>query len=207
VNAPSEFAGLTFSGDAAADIANFLRSRDRADTLRHCRQVAAAGLLLARRFGLPPAPVRLACLAHDLAVIVPLHNIVAAAEKLKIQLREADRSIPQVVHGQVAAVILRDVLGARDEAVLAAVSNHTTLRANAGPIEAVVFVADKLAYDPTSRHIGYHVALTTRAATAPLPDLCWIYLDWAVSEGPELGWQLHPKLLAAWAELRPQTEV
>jgi len=59
-----------------------------------------------------------------------------------------------------------------------------------------------IAYDPTTRDVSYHSALIIARDAASLPALCFIYLDWAVREGPRLGWRLHPHLLAAHAELR-----
>lgn len=199
--APFWFERLTPTGYPAADVRRFLREMGRADTLRHVSRVAAMGRRLARRFGLPRAQSDLACSAHDLAAVVPFREILAAAEALGVPLTEADRAIPQVVHGPVAAAALRVRLGVDDEDVLNAVRYHTTLRAGASPLEMLTFIADKIAYDPTARDVSYHPALVAARDTASLPELCFIYLDWAVREGPRLGWRLHPNLLAAHAAL------
>lgn len=92
------FERLTPSGFPVADVRRFLRDVGR---------VAAVGRRLARRFGVPLAQSDLACTAHDLAAVVPLRNVLAAAEALGVPLTEADRAIPQVVHGPVAAAVLR----------------------------------------------------------------------------------------------------
>jgi predicted HD superfamily hydrolase involved in NAD metabolism len=196
------FERLTPSGFPVADVRRFLRDVGRPDTLRHVSRVAAVGRRLARRFGVPLAQSDLACTAHDLAAVVPLRNVLAAAEALGVPLTEADRAIPQVVHGPVAAAVLRVQLRIDHEDVLNAVRYHTTLRAGARPLEMLTFIADKLAYDPTARDVSYHPALTAARDTASLPGLCFIYLDWAVREGPRLGWRLHPNLLAAYSALQ-----
>jgi HD superfamily phosphohydrolase YqeK len=139
-----------------------------------------------------------------MAAVVPMREILVAAEHLGAPLTEADRAIPQVVHGPVAAAVLQQYLGIDDEDVLNAVRFHTTLRAGASPLEQLVFIADKIALDPTTRHAGFHAALLSAKDTASLRELCWMYLDWAVREGPGLGWRLHPNLLAAWEEMRPR---
>jgi predicted HD superfamily hydrolase involved in NAD metabolism len=200
---PVWFESLTASGDPVADVRRFLRAAGPVDTLRHVSRVAGAGRRLARRFGVLLAQSDLACCAHDLAAVVPLRQILAAAEALGVPLTGADRAIPQVVHGPVAAAVLRARLGVGDEEVLNAVRFHTTLRAGASALEMLVFIADKIAYDPTTRDVSYHPALAAARGTASLPELCFIYLDWAVREGPRLGWRLHPNLLAAHAALRP----
>ena len=101
------FERLTPSGFPVSDVRCFLRDVGRPDTLRHVSRVAAVGRRLARRFGVPLAQSDLACTAHDLAAVVPLRNVLAAAEALGVPLTEADRAIPQVVHGPVAAAVLR----------------------------------------------------------------------------------------------------
>jgi predicted HD superfamily hydrolase involved in NAD metabolism len=198
---PHWFDNLTSTGDLVADVRRLLRAAGRVDTLRHVSRVAAVGRRLARRFDLPVASSDLACTAHDLAAVVPLREILAVAEVLGVRLSPADRAIPQVVHGPVAAEILAQRLRVRDRSVLDAVRYHTTLRARAGPLEMLTFVADKIAYDPTMRAVSFYPALRAARDTASLSGLCLIYLEWAVREGPRLGWQLHPRLVAAHADL------
>jgi predicted HD superfamily hydrolase involved in NAD metabolism len=200
------FALLRSTGQPLADVRRFLRAVDRLDTLKHAAQVAAAGRRLARRFGLSLAKSDLACAAHDMAGVVPLREILSVAQALDVPLGDDDRAIPQVVHGPVAAAALQRVLGVDDEDVLNAVRYHTTLRAGASPLEQLVFIADKIALDPTTRHAGFHPALLDERDKAPLPELCLIYLDWAVREGPGLGWRLHSNLVGAWEALKRADE-
>lgn len=212
------FERLDNSGGPLRAMRLFLRQAGRLDTLKHVAQVnaAARNLIRSRKATEPQrdslsafaalreislASIDLACTAHDLAAVVPLRQIIEVAEQLNVPLTTADRAIPQVVHGPVAAAVLEQKLGITDEALLNAVRYHTTLRAQASPLEQLVFIADKIAHDPTARHTGFHPALLAASDTASLPELCFIYLDWAVTDGPRLGWQLHPNLVAAWAWL------
>lgn len=178
------FADLINTADAVNDVRRMLRAAGRLDTLMHVAQVNAAGRKLARRFGMHLEPVDLACTAHDLASVIPLKEIVAVAEALRLRLTDADRAIPQVIHGPVAAAVLAQRLGVRDEAVLDAVRYHTTLRAGASRLEQLVFIADKIALDPTARHVGFHAALLAARDSASLSELCFIYLDWALTPAP-----------------------
>lgn len=181
----------------------FLRVMGRIDTLRHVGRVTCAARPLARRFGIPLAQSDLACTAHDLAAVVPLREILSVAHALGVPLSDADRAIPQVVHGPVAEAVLRERLDVRDDDVLNAVRHHSTLRAGASPLELLVFIADKISPDPTARNLGFHpVLLDAQRRHASLPQLCLVYLDWAVRQGPRHGWRLHPNLVAAWEELR-----
>ncbi len=197
------FDQLASTGQPVKDVRRFLQAVGRLDTLRHVSHVAAMGRQLARRFSLSLAQSDLTCIAHDLAAVVPAREILGVVERLGVPLSDADRAIPQVIHGPVAAAVLREKLGVADEEVLNAVRYHTTLRAGASPLEQLTFIADKFAYDPTTPDMSFHPALVGAwQAGAGLPELCFIYLDWAVRVGPRLGWRLHPHLLAAHTELK-----
>jgi predicted HD superfamily hydrolase involved in NAD metabolism len=200
---PHWFDSLTPTPEPIPAIRRFLLNAGRADTLRHVSRVAVVGRKLARRFGLSLAQSDLACVAHDMAAVVPAREIIICAEQLGAPLAAADRAIPQIAHGPVAAAVLRARLGVRDEDVLNAVRYHSTLRAGASPLEQLVFIADKIEHDPTARHVGFHPPLMEAArANASLPELCFVYLEWAVREGPGLGWNVHPHLAEAYSEIQ-----
>lgn len=199
---PDYFETLTATGQPVADVRRFLREAGRLDTLRHVSRVAATARKLARRWGIALAQSDVACVAHDLAAVVPFQEIVNCAEQWGVPLSEADRAIPQVIHGAMAAAVLQARLGVQDADVLNAVRYHTTLRAGASPLEQLVFIADKIEYDPTSRNTEFHPALMAAVRVgASLPALCFTYLDWVVRAGPRWGWKVHPHARAAWAEL------
>ncbi|MGQ0602470.1 MAG: HD domain-containing protein [Anaerolineales bacterium] len=220
---PPSFETLRSTDNPIRDVRRFLRGAGRLDTLKHAAQVNAVGRRLARRVWLPFSQtgeslrlrasgeegelcaIDLACTAHDMAAVVPLRDIIATAEDLGVPLTDADRAIPQVIHGPLAATVLQQRLSVTDEDVLNAVRYHTTLRAGASALEQLVFIADKIALDPTARHTSFHPALSAALAkrpTASLAELCCIYLDWVARDGPGLGWKLHPHVLAAHAELK-----
>lgn len=196
------FAALRSTGEPLVDIARFLAPR-RPDTWQHVQAVARAAEELACRFGADVRMARLAGHAHDLAAVVPHAEIIPVAESWGVPLSEADRAIPQVVHGPLAAAVLHARLGVKDEPILDAVRYHTTLRQGAALLEKIVFLADKLAYDPTTSRVDYLPALQTGLERS-LDAAAYAYLDFVVSHQAELGWRLHPRLLAAHAQLEWQ---
>jgi hypothetical protein len=111
------FAALVATGDPVGDVRRFLRAAGRADTLRHVSRVATQDRRLARCLRLRHASSDRACCAHDLAAVVPQRASLRAAEAVAVPLPEADRQIPQVVHGALAAAVLRP--GWASHAVLA----------------------------------------------------------------------------------------
>jgi predicted HD superfamily hydrolase involved in NAD metabolism len=197
--APRYFAHLTPTGDPAADVCRFYEAAGRADTLAHVMQVAAQGRALAELHGLSAPAAGLAALAHDLAAVVPVSERVGIAERMGVPVSDADRALPALLHGPIAAAALAEKLGVRDAALLAAVRYHSTLRAGAGPLEKVVFLADKIAYDPRSPHHGEY--LPALQAARSLDEAVLVYLDFVLDNTWRYGWYLHPDAVAAYREL------
>jgi predicted HD superfamily hydrolase involved in NAD metabolism len=193
------FAKLSPGGDPGVDVERFYRAVNRLDTLDHVSRVAAEADKLAVRAGADRAPVHLSALAHDLAAVVPVKEMLAVAEAMGLQVDEADRAIPKLLHGPIAAAALAEKLGVRDADVLNAVRYHSTLRAGASKLEKIIFVADKLAHDPTSPHGGEYVA-AMRAAHS-LDEAALVYLSFLRDYASLHGWTMHPNAIAAYGDL------
>ena len=193
------FEKLWQSGDPAADLERFYRAVDRLDTLAHVTQVAAEARVLATQHGADRQAANLAALAHDLAAVVPAAEMIAVAESMGVQVTDADRAIPLLLHGPIAAAALIEKLSVRDEDLLDAVRYHSTLRAGASTLEKIVFLADKIAYDPTSPHGGEYLPALRAART--LDDAALVYLDFSLDNGWRYGWLLHPNAVAAYRDL------
>ena len=193
------FEMLRPSGAPAADVRRFYRAVDRPDTLAHVTRVAAEALDLAARFGADRDAANLAALGHDLAAVVPAAEMIAVAEGMGLPMGGADRAIPLLLHGPIAAAALAEKLGVRNEDLLNAVRYHSTLRAGASDLEEIVFLADKIAYDPTSPHGGEY--LPALKAASSLDEASLVYLDFLLDNGWRYGWVLHPHAVAAYREL------
>lgn len=197
------FAELIASGDPAVDVQRFYQSAGRRDTLDHVRRVAVEARALAERHGLDVAAANLAALAHDLAAVVPVVERQVVAERMGIQVSEADRAMLALLHGPIAAAALAEKLDVHDEDVQNAVRYHTTLRAGAGILEKIVFLSDKIAYDPRSPHRGEY--LPALQAAESLDGAVLVYLDFLLDNTWRYGWHLHPHAVAAYRELVGRT--
>jgi predicted HD superfamily hydrolase involved in NAD metabolism len=194
------FIKLAATGDPAADGAAFLIAAGREDTLAHCRAVAEEAARLALRYGLDPRRARLAALLHDLAVVVPDADRVVVAESLGLIPDDDERRVPLLLHGPIAAAVLRR-LGVNDEEVLAAVRDHTTCRPGATPLQLAVFVADKISLDPAAP-VRDFVPAVRAAADHSLERAALVYLDWMIPYLQARGGAAHPNALAARDVLR-----
>ncbi|MGD8626966.1 MAG: bis(5'-nucleosyl)-tetraphosphatase (symmetrical) YqeK [Anaerolineae bacterium] len=181
----------------------FYRAAGLLDTLDHVERVAAEACRLAERLGLDEEAANLAGLAHDLGGVVPVEERVAVAEGMGLAVSEADRAMPLVLHGPIAAEAAAWKLGVDDDEVLNAIRYHTTLRRGAGLLEKVIFVADKMAYDPTSPHRGEYLPAMQEASS--LDGAALAYLDFLLDNTWRYGWYLHPRAVAAYRELLDRT--
>lgn len=194
------FQGLRSSGDPVVDAQRFLAPRCP-DTWKHVEAVARKAVELAERFGADREAAYIAGCCHDLAAVVPKALLVQVAEGWRVDLSAEDRAIPQVLHGPLASVVMRERLRVLDPEILGAVRYHTTLRARASPLAKIVFVADKIAFDPTTPRTSYLGAVEQGLAKS-LNEAAYAYLHFVVAHQKELGWRLHSNLLEAYKELR-----
>lgn len=199
------FAGLG-RGDIISTVAAFLRGAGRSDTLAHCRAVASQAHALAERFGVDVERAVLAGSCHDLAAVVPHHEAVFVAESLGLAPDPIERAAPVLLHGAIGAAVLRLRLGVSDVEVLDAIRYHTTSRPGAGALERVIFVADKIALDPSSP-VRDFVPAVQAAAERSLEAAALVYLEWVVTCGPRWGWTVHPRVKAAYEELQSRGEL
>lgn len=194
------FETLQPGDDLSAAVTAFLTAHGRADTLAHIRAVVAAAKRLAAYCGVDIEAAAAAAWCHDIAAVVPGSEILAVAEAWDVPLTDDERAIPAVVHGPLAAAVAERQLGITDADLLHAIRFHSTLRAGASALEKVVFVADKLALDPTAPRRDFLPALKA-AQVHGLDAMALVYLDWVIANAPDMGWTVHPNLRAAHAEL------
>jgi predicted HD superfamily hydrolase involved in NAD metabolism len=169
----------------------------------HTERVLDEALRLAARHGVDASKVRPAVLGHDLLRVTPREELLRMAGETGIEPNEAERAEPLLLHGRVAAALLRERFGIDDAEVLDAVRYHTTGRAGMSDVEKVVFLADKtepdeLAHYPEWR--GVH-ALAQNDLDAAMLRALELYLERARRE----GWTVHPDVVAAWEHFVERT--
>ncbi len=189
------------SGDIAADVAAYLEAYGRPAAVAHVRAVAEEAVRLAGRFGVDAAQARTTGWLHDAGTVVSRSQAVAVAEALGIVLTPADRAIPAVIHGRLSAWLGETYFGIHDPLVLDAVRCHTTLRYGATDLDKTLFVADKIALDPTSDFAPGYADDLQAALDVSLDRAALVIVDWFYRERDRLGWRLHPDLLAARVDL------
>lgn len=143
----SKLVGWARAGTLAQDVDALERLHGRAVTREHLQRVAPLARRLAVRFGLDPEQAETAAWLHDVGGIFEYGEMAAVCEALGLEVLPEERAVPMLLHQKLGALIARDVFGVTDEAVLSAILCHTTLRASPGPLDVLLFVADKLEWD------------------------------------------------------------
>ncbi len=117
---------------------------------RHIYRVQEVALELARRHGVDEEKARLGSLAHDVARAMKGEQLLSKANELEIPIHPVEAEVPVLLHGPVAAELLRRVDGVDDQDIYEAVYWHSTAHKGLGSAAKVVFLADKL--DPEKAH-------------------------------------------------------
>lgn len=142
---------FTFSGDLAADVQALETRAGRGVTREHLTRVAPLARGLASCFGLDPEAAETAAWLHDIGGLFEYDQMPGACAALGLEALPEELDVPMLLHQKLSAAIAEQVFGVRDPAVLGAITCHTTLRAGAGPLDRLLFAADKLEWDRPGR--------------------------------------------------------
>jgi nicotinate-nucleotide adenylyltransferase len=132
-----------------ARIENAVRSLVSPSRFLHSRAVAALSWELCVRYGQDPDRGYLAGIAHDIAKSMDEDELKRFAKKDGKHISRLERKKPSLLHSRAGAVLLRERFGIMDEDVLAAVRDHTVGSLTMGPLEKIVYIADKI--EPTRK--------------------------------------------------------
>lgn len=157
--------------------------------LRHTERVVREALSLAPYWDLDPQRVELAAWGHDLFRAHPPSEQLRFAREFGLALSEEDEAAPVVLHGPVAAAVLRARYGVTDEEVLEAIAAHTLGLARMSILAKVILLADKV--EAVKRRRDWPMPLIREVARRDLDLalLCWS--DWKWVDERTHGWRSH----------------
>ena len=138
---------FNFTGRVADDAPAFLLAHGCHPTAAHVADVAAAARRLAQCFGVDADLAETGGWLHDISAVIPASEQHACAQELGLNVLPEEEAYPRILHQRLSAELARHLFAIQNEDLLNAIRHHTTLRAQASPLEMVVFVADKLAWD------------------------------------------------------------
>ncbi|MGE5380342.1 MAG: bis(5'-nucleosyl)-tetraphosphatase (symmetrical) YqeK [Methylocystaceae bacterium] len=133
--------GLPISLGQARDI---IEKRLSPHRFQHSLGVASAAAKLAAQHGEDQQKAELAGLLHDYAKNLDAPTLIAVAEYLGIELAAEDRLLPDLLHGPVGALLVKQDLGLQDQQILAAISSHTMGGLSMSNLDKIIFLADMI---------------------------------------------------------------
>lgn len=186
------------SDNLRRDMAQFLQRHGHPATAGHCARVAAEARRLATRFGADEPAAEAAGLLHDISVVIPNEERIAAARGLGVAVLPEEETFPMIIHQKLSVVLARDLFSVTDGATLSAIGCHTTLKAEASLLDKVVFIADKIAWDQpgTPPYLDDLLPALERS----LEHGVFVYLDYLWQQRATLR-VVHPWLVDAHREL------
>jgi predicted HD superfamily hydrolase involved in NAD metabolism len=158
--------------------------------VRHVERVLVEALDLAARWDLDPERVELAVWGHDLFRSFPPGEQLRLAGEAGLPLTAADRLEPVLLHGPIAAAVLRERFGVLDDEALAAVRDHTIGSREMPMIAKVVLLADKFEERKRRRTPVMREIRRLARRDLDLALLCWA--DWKWVDERQHGWLTHP---------------
>jgi predicted HD superfamily hydrolase involved in NAD metabolism len=190
--------GVVLTGNMAQDVTVFLKHHDCPKTAVHSAAVAVEARRIAALAGVEEVRAEQAAWLHDISAVIPSRERVAVAEALDIPVLPEERVLPMILHQKLSVVLAHDLFGVTDTGVLNAIGCHTTLKEGALPLDKVLFVADKLAWDQPGEP-PYRVALEAALARSLDAAAC-VYLRYLWGRRATLA-VIHPWMVAAYAHL------
>mgnify|MGYP001652200252 CR=1 FL=1 len=108
----------------------------------HSIRVAETAVLLAQCHQVDVVKARTAGILHDFCKAMPKEEQIALAVSHHLLTSEEDLRMPQVLHGPVASVVLKEKQIVEENDILLAIRYHTTGCAHMDNLAKIIFIAD-----------------------------------------------------------------
>ncbi len=178
-----------------ASIEAHLQAHLKPSRLEHTRRVTEMAIVLANRFGVPYKLAKVASLLHDSAKYYDKQLVRETLVKQGIK----DKLLYEITflaHGELGAVLARDVFGIVHEDVLNAIRFHTYGRKGMSTLEKIVFIAD---YIEEGRDFE-GVEIARAKALVDLDDTLLFSVSHSMQYLMKTGAVIHPNSLDVYNE-------
>jgi len=128
-------------------ILDYLSGKINQKRFTHTINTEKAALMLADLYHVDRDKASTAALLHDAAKQMSPDELLQAAREFGIDLTGGYEEAPKLLHGPVAAAMVKRDLGIEDEDILNAISTHTLGGENMTKLQKVVFLADYIEED------------------------------------------------------------
>jgi predicted HD superfamily hydrolase involved in NAD metabolism len=159
--------------------------------VQHVERVLVEARDLAARWDVDPERTELAVWGHDLFRAHSPEDQLTLAREAGLDVGPAEEAAPVLLHGPIAAEVLRERYRVMDSEALAAVRDHTSGGAEMPLIARVILIADKVERRKRDRARVMRGIRRLGRADLDLAVLCWA--DWKWVEERRRGWESEPR--------------
>ncbi|MEQ8197112.1 MAG: bis(5'-nucleosyl)-tetraphosphatase (symmetrical) YqeK [Clostridiaceae bacterium] len=125
-------------------ILQYLKANLKEARFKHTLGVAITAVQLAEANNEDKERTEIAALLHDAAKNLSEEELCRILEENSLYIDEIERRVPELLHGKVAAVLGKKIMGIHDEEILSAVACHTTGKRNMTTLEKIIYIADTI---------------------------------------------------------------
>lgn len=108
----------------------------------HCLRVEKVAIDLAKFYKVNVEKIKIAAIAHDCAKFFSNEKMLSYMKKYNEPIDEIQMFVPYLLHGPVAALIIKDKFNIKDEEILNGIKYHTTGRKGMSIFEKIIYIAD-----------------------------------------------------------------
>lgn len=164
-----------------ADCQNILCLNHKNSTWIHVKKVAKVAKQLAKHYSIDPQKAYIGGLFHDISAIIQPEDMLKIMKENHLSLDPAEEHYPFLLHQQISAFIAEDYFGIKDQEILSAIACHTTLKKEPCPLDMLLFIADKIAWDQEGE--PPYLNELKASLLISLEKACQTYIDYLFNEG------------------------
>ena len=179
-------------------IKNKYLSNNKADVLKHVENVAEIAVELAKTYNLDIDKIELAALLHDVSGIMTSQEMYEFAKAHGLETDPAEEKYHALLHQRISKIIAQEDFKITDSDILNAIECHTTLKKNSSMYDKVIFIADKISWDPKS--VPSYSDLLKDNIVESLDEACLIYIKYQFDNN--LLVMPHHWIIEAYEDLR-----
>ena len=112
------------------------------DRFEHSEGVMYTAAALAMRYGEDLEKAQTAGILHDCAKCMPDNKKLKVCEKHHIEITEAEKASPFLLHAKVGAYIAKEKYEIEDQEILDAIACHTTGKPAMTLLEKIIYISD-----------------------------------------------------------------
>lgn len=125
-----------------AQIDDYLRKNLKESRYVHTLGVVQSACSLAKINRVDEEKTKIAALIHDAAKNMKIDEQYRILRDSNVHMDIISENSPQILHGWVAAILAKDLMGVADKEIISAIKYHTTARRSMSKLEKIIYIAD-----------------------------------------------------------------